>query len=308
MPYRKLVYLLSIVMLASFLSGCATKPPQDTKTPQQTIGVLDMEKAVKAHPRWSQLDALHKKINTINLQAQQRVVQKQPEQVQPQELQQGLDAYLSQEYEAKLAVKQAELKVVLDEKTAALRQEISSEYQAYMAELEKSYQPRLFSLQLKMKTLQMNKEEMASLQQEIEKLQSEQDNQRKIKEEQLSARMETAIAPQKAELEQQLSLYAHNLENELAEKRAQQTSQPSVTLPAGDSQLQDSPQGSDNADIEIKVLNEQITVLEDLIIGDIQDITAKIAAQQGLELVLTNIDTNISAQDVTNQVIAEFKK
>ncbi len=49
-------------------------------------------------------------------------------------------------------------------------------------------------------------------------------------------------------------------------------------------------------------------MLQDSIIKDIQDKTAKIAAERGLEAVLGVYKVNISAVDITDAVIAEIKK
>lgn len=321
MPFRRLLcYLFLIVTFATLLSGCMNKPAQDTKTPPPT-GMIDMDKAIKAHPRWSQLQELNQKLNTLYAQQQQKLAA-QTQATMPQAAedglppaadgQNGIDDFLSQEYEAKMAAKQTELKVILDEQTATVRQSIANEYQAYASELEKEYQPQIFSLQLKAKTIQMNKEEMAALQQEIDKIQAAKETKLKTKEQELSARLETAIAPQKTELEQQLSLYAHNLQAELEAKRAQkiaaQQAPASPAVKEGQiSPLSQQSVSTDNGE-EITVLKQQITVLEDLIVGDIKDKVAKIAAQEGIGTVLANVDVNVSARDITNEVIAEFKK
>jgi len=53
---------------------------------------------------------------------------------------------------------------------------------------------------------------------------------------------------------------------------------------------------------------QEIAALQDLIIVNITEKTAKIAAESGYEAVLTNVTVNVSAVDITTQVIAECNK
>ena len=324
MPYRRLLCcLLLIVAIATSLSGCLNKQAQDTKTPQ-LIGVVDLDRAMRAHPRWSQLQELNKKINTLFAQQQQtqdaqalagKESASDAASLLPADEQNGIDAFLKEEYTAKMAARQTELNVALQEKIAALHRQTANEYQSYAEELEKEYQPELFSLQLKIKTLQMDKEQMSAVQQEIDKIQAEKEAKLTAKNQELSAQFQAAVAPYRAEMEGQLSGYAQNLEAEQAAKRAEKTVQQqqfAAALTAPDEQaapgLDEPPADTTDIDREIAVLKQQIAVLQDIMIADIRDKTAKIAAEKGIDTVLANVDVNISAQDITNEVIAEFKK
>ena len=325
MPYRRLLCcLLFIVAIATSLSGCLNKQAQDTKTPPQMIGVVDMAKIMKVHPRWSQLQELNKKLNTLYAEQQQandgkNVTKTQPAadagSLPPVDEQGGIDAFLAKEYTAKMAARQAELNVDLDEKIAAVHQQIANEYQSYTEQLEKEYQPQIFSLQLKIKTLQMDKDQMNVIQQDIDRILAEKEARLKAKNQELSAQLQAAVAPYRAEMEGQLSLYAQNLEAEQAAKRAEKTAQQqqlTATLTAPDEQaasgLDEPSAAKPDMDSEIAVLKQQIAILQDIMVADIRDKTAKIAAEQGISTVLANVDVNISAQDITNEVIAEFKK
>ncbi|QJW47771.1 hypothetical protein HA075_19635 [bacterium BFN5] len=53
---------------------------------------------------------------------------------------------------------------------------------------------------------------------------------------------------------------------------------------------------------------QEVSVLEKAIVDDVRDMAAKVAAERQLDTIITNIQTNVNAVDITKAVIAEFKK
>jgi len=53
---------------------------------------------------------------------------------------------------------------------------------------------------------------------------------------------------------------------------------------------------------------QEINVLEEYILNDIRDKAAKVAVERRLAAVLTGYKVNVSAVDITDPVIAAFKK
>lgn len=317
----KILGLLAILVLLAVLVVAYPKwkTKEDTNnpvTPQPLVGVIDMNKAIKAHPKYQQLVALQQQYNSIaaKAEAEARTPTVNPSQDYstvidaPAGYNAGIGAALEQEYNAKIADKKAQLDAALAAKADKAHQNLSAELKSYSDELDKTYQPQIFSIQLKIKTVQLTKEEMAALQTELDKLQNERAAKLAAKEHELAARMEQIMAPEKASAEQQLEAYAKQLHQELSAKgdakNAEIAARNQQPVPAAPQQSVAS--GQSGAEQQLAMKKQEIDALTQLIIDDIRDKAAKVAVGQGLDTVLTNIKVNVSAVDITNAVIGEF--
>lgn len=304
---------LLLIFGAAIITGCS-KSAQDTKTPpQDTVGIIDMDKAIKAHPKYSDYQRLQKELNTLMAQAG---AQSQPASVNqatngmptlPEGAAAGINEALSQEFNAKMDAKKAEIKERLDAQAKKVQAELSAGLDAYTQEVDKEYQPRIFSLQLKLKTLQLSKEEMAALQKELEQVQNERSAKIAAKQKQLSSSLNGRMAPLQAAAEQELNSYGQQLHQELAARGAAKTAemtarmeQPAVQPPVGGA--------SSEFNGQITLKKQEISALQEFILGDIRDKAAKVAAERKIQAVLTAYKVNVKAIDITDAVITEFKK
>lgn len=294
------------------LSSCASKTATEPVQPGLKLAVIDMDKALQSHPKYQERSALQKELNTLlaNQQvlaeqaAQTTIDEKVPDQA-PLDITTGPDQQ-QQQYQAKMAAKHAELNAHFDEEYAALRKQSSDEYDAYSAALDKEYQPAIFDLQLKLKTLQLSKEEGQALQDKLEKLRQEKSDQLAARQQLLS----TALTAKLAELQQQstaeMDRYGQQVTAELVPVS------PPVTPTAADRSVQEPPaKPSGLSPDELQAINRlkaKIAALDDFMIQDIENQCGKIALAKGYELVVTNVTANISADDITAEVISQFSK
>lgn len=298
-------FAVTLVIAALMIAaGCASKT-QDTKVPMQTqTGIINMEKAVKQHPQYSQLERLQKELSSLAQQVEQQAAQSaKPSSTSGLSANTGtgIQQALEQEFNARMADKKAELNKRLEAKLTEINQELGQQMQAYAQEIDKEYQPQIFSLQLKLKTVQLPKEEMATLQKELETLQSERGTKLAAKEQELSAQVSARMNPEQAALEKEMAAYAQTLNAELA-KRAEMANSASANAP------QAAVNPGNDLSKAAAAKQQEIGALQEKIIKDIQEKTAKVAAERGLTEVITNIRLNISAMDITDAVVAEFKK
>ena len=302
--------LVVMLVFALFIAGCGTKKTEDTKAPAAPqVGIMDMNKAVKGHPKYSQLMSLGQQADAmaVQLEAQQSTADRGALGTSASEMSQNqiteLNKAFEQEFNAKMSAKQEELSPRIVAKADAVRRLLSEEMQKYSDQLDKEYQPQIFNLQLKLKTVQLGKEETAVLQTELERIQAQRSEALGLKQGQLAARMDELIAPEKAAVEQQLAAYAKELNEEISKKAAVKQAEiaargnepPRADLP---SQIQE----------QLVMKQQEIEALQGSIIANITDKTAKVATESGFEAVLVNVAVNISAVDITTQVIAECNK
>lgn len=313
-----------------FVAGCFSKPEQSTRTPAALkIGVVDMNKAIKAHPQYQQLASLQQQYNLLaaKLESRRSAAGKAQDNAGagqqslaplPEESQENIGAAFEQEYNSRMAARQAELNAGLDDKTAHIRSSLAAEQQAYNNELDQQYQPQIFSLQLKLKTLQLGKEEMAALTEQLEQLQKERAAKAAAKEQALAARLDSVMLGEKSSAEEQLAAFSRQLNEEIGQRAAAKSAEVSARnqalLPENPASVPDtsspSPLLPDTGEEEtlLAMKQQEIAALQQAILEDIRDKAAKVAAEQGLEAVLANVQVNSSAADITNGVIGEFSK
>jgi len=299
-----------MVFVAAFTAGCFNKSAKDTNAIPASVGVIDMTKAVQAHPKYQQLIVLKQQLNTLIAQAQAK---QQPisslSSAKPLQDHAALNTALEQEYKEKMSAKQSELHQALVAKADQLRSQLATEFKEYTEEIDKEYQPQIFSLQLKLKTLQLSKEEMASFQAELEKLQQTRSEKLTAKEKQLSEQMDKTMAPEQVAVEQELAAYSQQLNNQLAQKAAAKGAEIEArnSFSAADA---NAAAVSNMRELEQQagMKRQEISALEQAIIQDVRDKAAKVAAERQLDTIIANVQINVNAMDITEAVIAEFKK
>lgn len=305
-PVRFLaVLLLSTVLLA----GCSRSTPE-TKPPEAPqLGIISVDKAVQSHPKYQEWQNNKQQAATIKEQlaatAGKGIAQSQAAINLPGNMAASIQSAVEQEFKVKIAAKQQELQARLLEQAGKKRQELSAQLEAYAGELNQQYQPQLFNLQLKLQTVRMDEQQATALKQEINAVKAEQAAKLSAKEQEMAQQMEAALAPEKAAMEQELAAYAAQLNRELDNKLSAQTAelsakltQPAAAPSAADSSLQQ----------QLGMKQQEIKVLEEFILNDIRDKTAKIAVERGLEAVLTGQQVNVRAVDLTDAVIDAIKK
>lgn len=289
MPRFKKQWLLFIfVAMALNFSGCSPKPAQDTKISAPLYGVIDMSKAFKAHPKYNEYQALVKQITTLENEAKP----KQATQENNIRLQ-GLAEYTKNQHTIEINEKQRELSVRLEDKAAEISLQLEKEMAAYLDELEKEYGPKVFNIRLKLSTLQLSKEQIDSLENELKAIELERSQKINSKHNELTARMEAIMAQEKNKADEELAKYINGLDaKQAAVQNDNKQLQSSLESPSADTAL----------------LRQQVKTLETFIINDIKDQTAKIAVEKGIETVFDSVLVNVSAEDMTALVIAQFRK
>ncbi|WP_285719224.1 molecular chaperone Skp [Pelosinus sp. IPA-1] len=308
---RFLIVTLALMML---VAGCGTKKDQDTKAPAQPqVGIIDMNKAVKAHPKYNQFLTLEKQANTIAAKVEQAAItqQNQSNQTMP-EMPQGnmaeLNKAFEQEYNEKMAVKQNEMNTRLAAKEAALHKTLSEELKVYSEEVDKEFQPQIFNLQLKLKTVQLTKEETTSLQGQLETLQTQYAKKMDEKQAQLVKQMEQAMAPEQAAVQEELGAYSNQLNQELSKQAAAKEAEIAVRSTQQTTIPDSTKLVDDDLSQQLEMKQQEMRALQDSIIENIKDKTGKVAVERGFEAVLTNALVNVSGVDITDAVIAECNK
>jgi hypothetical protein len=299
-------FIAIMVAVIGIVAGCSSRTAQDTKeSALPRVGIIDMQTAIKAHPQYAALTLAKQEYNTLAAEvAAEREGAAMSNLPAPIDGLDGLQAAASQEFNAKMAAKENEVKTQLGVAADQVRKSTEAELDAYVRELDKVYQPQIFNIQLKIKTVQLSKEETAALQTELDRLQNERAAKITARQQELAHKMDDIMAAKHAEAKRQLDAYGQELQASIATRLAgQQTelaARATATRPASGVRTEKEQQ--------LAMKNQEITVLQDSIINDIRDKVAKVAAENKLDTVLTEVRVNVNASDITTAVIAEFNK
>lgn len=303
-------FLAALILSTVLIAGCSRSTPE-TKPPEAPqLGVISMDKAVQSHPKYQEWQNHKQQAATIKEQlavtAGKGITQSPASINVPGDMAASIQSAAAQEFKVKIAAKQQELQARLLEQAGKKRKELSAQLEAYAGELNQQYQPQLFNLQLKLQTMRMDEQQATALKQEIDAVKAEQAAKLSAKEQEMAQQLEAALAPEKAAMEQELAAYAAQLNRELDNKLSAQTAelsakltQPAAGVPAAvNSSLQQ----------QLGMKQQEMKVLEEFILNDVRDKAAKIAAERGLEAVLTGQQVNVQAVDLTDAVIDAIKK
>ena len=303
-------FLVALVLAGLMVSGCGNKPPVENKPAVAQIGIINVQKAVQNHPRYSAYQALEKEFATLRAQAETQQYQAAGDQgtlsASTDKALAGIRDALGQEFTAQMAAKEKELNSTLAQKAEQLSRELSTEFESYGKEIDQTYQPQIFSLQLKLKTVQLTKEEGEQLQKQMETLQAERAAKLSAKEQELAGKMDNRMSAAKAAAGEELNAYAAQLNAGLEQQGAAKSAELAARMNSQSPQASSSPL----AELQKKLAGkeQEIGAMQDTIIRDISDKAGKIAVSRNLEIVLSEYTVNIQAVDITDAVISELKK
>ncbi|HWQ62038.1 MAG TPA: hypothetical protein VN521_06980, partial [Negativicutes bacterium] len=204
--YARIAFIAAVVA-SLVVAGCGSQQAKTTPAPAPSkLGVIDMDKAIKAHPRYADVMRIQKEnaalASGLDADKAQAAGMPGPDGAS------GLEQAAAKEFEARMTAKDAEVRTRLETAAEQVRRDMTSELDAYVRELDKEYQPKLFNLQLKLKTVQLSKEEAAALQVEVDKLQQERAVKTAARQQELLNKADAAMKAKQSVSEQEMADYA----------------------------------------------------------------------------------------------------
>lgn len=281
----------------------------------EKFGVLESMRAVKAHPRYGEIEALEREITEL-----QQNMKAKLERGKMMTMSSGLQMEVSQNMTAgqqalyaeanqKVAAKQTELNKRLAEADLAKRKAASEEFAKLRSQITDEYKLPIFNIKLKLETLKISDEERASLEKQMQSLKQEEDAKLGAAYQSIARKMtEEMMAEQKAASEE-MQAYVQQIGEEYSLMTSAKTGQPNDAMMA---QL-DELNRKLKADVEAseKIYNEkrkQQEEIKNMILRDIKAEVERIALEQELTIVLSDVRANVTAVDITDAVIEACKK
>ena len=319
MANRKKVILIIVVVILSSLavfymvknhSKQEENGLPEIAAEQATFGLIDMDKAMQAHPQYKQLIELKKEYDALALESKKA----KPVQIdtQPPSVDfSAIDASINQKKNEKIKQKIEQLNAELQKKELEIRKQMDADYQEAAQKIDDQYISQIFNLQLKRNTLDVTKETVAGIDQQIEQLKNEQRQKLVENHQKFSAKLMELMKPDHEKAKKELDDYAAEIEKDLVEDAHRQVSEIEkrnhLAMAEKTNELKLGMDNSTTVRDKLENKEKEISVLQDEIIKDIASKVSKIAIENKLDIVLTSVQVNISAMDITDIVIKEFR-
>lgn len=281
----------------------------DSVSESHPIGIVDMRKALKSHPKYEAVTDLksQRSAEAMALEAASRytVGSGVSAAIDPTD---GLTDALLQKRDQLIRGKYDEANKRLQEHEQKLREQYEALHRDKIKAVDDQYLPEIFNLQLKLDTLQLTPEAAQNIHQQILKLRAEQSEQlnsiHNLYRQDISQEMQKI---QETEL-QSINEYVARLDSELQEEAKTRRQQIVDRNQSAGEAVTNGDDASIKASQErIDQLTEQIAAGEKEIFDDIRDAAAKIATEKNIAAVITNVDINITAIDITDEIIKQFQ-
>ncbi len=302
------------------IGGCGAKPKEASVEPEKDkIAIIDMDKASASHPKQAERTALAKELQVL-LAKQQFAAGRQSQATavtdgtdgNPAALDNGAPvtptAELQAQFQEKMLAKQAELNAALTTQQSDAKAQAAAQYNDYVAKLNEEYQSQLFDIELKRKTLQLSKEELTALQAKEEKINQEKAAKLQTKETELTELIDQKMTKAKQAASAELDQYGLSLHEQVAKEALSASQALAVAVPPQSTESSAETLFTAEDAAQLDQLKGRIDALDALIFQDIENLCGKTAQLKGYSIVITSVAVNLKADDITDEVIRQFKK
>lgn len=314
--YRVAAVIISLMLISGLIyykytsKSAADIEPQPQVSP--TIGVIDMKKAIEAHPRVTELDSLRKEYAVLTeefgVKQQAATEQTSVDFKMNQDAMLGLQQANRQELDSKVEAKKNEITDKIRKIFENYDKELNAQLDAFNKEITQQYQDALFNISMKLSIVNISPEQRAKLQKEKTRLETERDSKLMAKQKELKAMSEKRRAEITNEANREISEYQENTKAEIIQKSSVKGNEMSAREKNFETAALGKQAEFNKLVSELENKKNAISALEESIVNDISAKTAKVAVKKVLEAVITGYKTNVQALDITSEVISELRQ
>ena len=295
--------LIVFTALALMLSACGKIGGGEK------IAVVNWDKVLQEHPQHGRLQKLKDEYSLLlDKRREQEIIGKtrMSNLAKLYQLKQNSrQSFLSADFMTRMMEKQT----AEQEKLKQLSNQIADEIDRELAEEEKKlnehYRLRLFNLRLKLDTVRMVPEERKKVEAELKAVQAERDSDRMLLMQHKFGLVNQRMEPHVKAMQQRLDAYARQLQTQMREEMKKDSGKDDVALQKVPAALKEL---LGTVDEELDKQQQAIETMETAIKKDMESVVAKLAKERGYSVVFHKYRTNVSADDITEDVIAGLKK
>ena len=293
--------LIVFTGLALMLSACS-------KTGSgEKIAVVHWEKVLQEHPQHARLQKLKDEYNLLLDKRRKQEIVGKTQMSSLAKLHQlkrnSKQNFLSADFFARMMEKQAAEQEKLKQLSGQFADQVDKELAEEEKKLDEHYKLRLFNLRLKLDTVRMLPEERSRVEAELKTLKAARDRDRMLLMEHKMGLVNQRMQPHVEAMQQRLDAYARQLQGQMMEEMKKGTDDPLLKkAPGALKEL------LGTIDEELDKRQQGIETLETSIKKDTESIVIKLAKERGYSIIFHKYRTNVSADDVTGDVISGLKK
>ena len=293
--------LIVFTGLALMLSACS-------KTGSgEKIAVVHWEKVLQEHPQYARLQKLKDEYNLLLDKRREQEIIGKTQMSSLAKLYQlkrnSKQNFLSADFFARMSEKQAAEQEKLKQLSEQFADQVDKELAEEEKKLEEHYKLRLFNLRLKLDTVRMVPEQRSKLEAELKAARADRDRDRMLLIQHKMGLVNQRMQPHVDAMRQRLDAYARQLQSQMMEEMKKGTDNPLLQkVPGALKELLGTIDG------ELDKRQQSIETLETSIKKDTESIIIKLAKERGYSIIFHKYRTNVSADDVTGDVISGLKK
>ena len=293
--------LIVFTGLALMLSACS-------KTGSgEKIAVVHWEKVLQEHPQHARLQKLKDEYSLLLDKRREQEIVGKTQMSSLAKLHQlkrnSKQNFLSADFFARMMEKQAAEQEKLKQLSGQFADQVDKELAEEEKKLDEHYKLRLFNLRLKLDTVRMLPEERSRVEAELKTLKAARDRDRMLLMEHKMGLVNQRMQPHVDAMRKRLEAYARQLQGQMMQEMRKGTDDPLLKkAPGALKEL------LGTIDEELDKRQQGIETLETSIKKDTESIVIKLAKERGYSIIFHKYRTNVSADDVTGDVISGLKK
>ena len=295
--------LIVFTVLALMLSACGKIGGGEK------IAVVNWDKVLQEHPQHGRLQKLKDEYSLLLDKRREQEIIGKTRMSNLAKLYQLKQNSRQSFFSADFMTRMMEKQTAEQEKLKQLSNQIADEIDRELAEEEKKlnehYRLRLFNLRLKLDTVRMVPEERKKVEAELKAVQAERDSDRMLLMQHKFGLVNQRMEPHVKAMQQRLDAYALQLQTQMRAEMKKDSGKDDVALQKVPAALKEL---LGTVDEELDKQQQAIETMETAIKKDMESVVAKLAKERGYSVVFHKYRTNVSADDITEDVIAWLKK
>lgn len=275
----------------------------------EKIAVVNWEKVLQEHPQHSRLQKLKDDYSLLlDKRKEQEIIGKtrMGSLARLYQLKQSSKQhFLSADFLTRMTEKQTAEQRKLKELSDRLADQVDRELAEEEKKLEEHYRLRMFNLRLKLDTVRLVPEERQKLEAELKAVRAARDRDRMLLMQHKIGLVNQRMQPHVDAVRQRMDAYARQLQNRMTEEMGKGAGGENSLLQKAPAALKEL---LGTMDQELDRHQQGIETLENAMKKDMESIVIKLAKERGYSIVFHKYRVNVSADDITGDVISGLKK
>ena len=275
----------------------------------EKIAVVNWDRALQEHPQYARLQNLKDEYNRLlDKRREQEIIGKTRMSGLAKLYQLKRNSkqnFLSAEFMTRMTEMQTAEQKKLKELSNRLADQVDKELAEEEKKMTEYYRLKIFNLRLKLDTVRMMPEERKKLDAELKMVKAAQDRDRMLLMQHKIGLVNQRLEPYVNAMRQRLDAYARRLQGQMLADMAKGTEKDGSLLQKAPAALE---KLLGTVDQELDKRQQGIEALETSMKKDMESIVLKLAKERRYSIIFHKYRANISADDITGDVISGLKK